>query len=295
MVTVDVVSAAAIKCREIGPDDIEGIANLLTSGFCPRTPGFWMHALKRLSEHATPPGFPKYGYLLERRGTLVGVSLLIFAAILVDGQTRIRCNTSALYVEPECRGYAAMLVSRSLRHRHVTYFNITPAPHTLPILEAQGYVRYGAGRFMCVPALSAWSYGSSVKPVTPEICPDEDLPSSEIELLLTHANYGCMSLICSAANRRHPFIFMSMPSRFGLTFAYLAYCRDLEDFFRFAAPLGRFLARRGFPLVIIDSNGPIRGLIGRYSPGFPKYFKGPDQPRLGDLAYSELVMFGVRV
>ena len=51
--------------------------------------------------------------------------------------------------------------------------------------------------------------------VTSEICPDEDLPSSEIELLLTHANYGCMSLICSAANRRHPFIFMSMPSRFG--------------------------------------------------------------------------------
>ena len=65
MVTVDVVSAAAIKCREIGPDDIEGIANLLTSGFCPRTPGFWMHALKRLSEHATPAGFPKYGYLLN--------------------------------------------------------------------------------------------------------------------------------------------------------------------------------------------------------------------------------------
>jgi hypothetical protein len=76
-------------------------------------------------------------------------------------------------------------------------------------------------------------------------------------------------------------------------YAYLAYCRDLEDFVRFAGPLGRFLAWRGFPLVVLDSNGPIRGLVGTYSAAYPKYFKGPDQPRLGDLAYSERVVCGV--
>ncbi|MGA8690213.1 MAG: hypothetical protein WB662_09990 [Methyloceanibacter sp.] len=186
-----------------------------------------------------------------------------------------------------------MLVSRALKYKHVTYFNITPAPHTVPILEAQGYVRYCVGRFVCVPALSAWSYGSRVKAVAPGMCADEDLPSSEIELLQAHANYGCMSLTCSSANRRHPFIF-ALRRKFGfLPYAYLAYCRDLEDFVRFAGPLGRFLAWRGFPLVVLDSNSPLRGLIGTYSAAFPKYFKGPDQPRLGDLAYSERVMFGV--
>ena len=284
-----------IQCREIGTADIDGIVDLLTSGFRNphRTRGFWRRALKRLSEHPTPPGFPKYGYLLDCEGTPVGVILLIFSSILVNGETRIRCNVSTWYVEPAFRGYAAMLVSRALKHKHVTYFNITPAPHTLPILEAQGYVRYCAGRFVSVPALSAWSYGSRVEAVDPEICPDEDLPSSEIELLLAHANYGCMSLICSSANRRHPFVFV-LRRKFGLVpYAYLAYCRDLEDFVRFAGPLGRFLARRGFPLVVLDSNGPVRGLIGTYSAIFPKYFKGPDQPRLGDLAYSERVMFGV--
>jgi hypothetical protein len=25
----------------------------------------------------------------------------------------------------------------------------------------------------------------------------------------------------------------------------------------------------------------------------PKYFKGPDRPRLGDLAYTEIAMFGM--
>ena len=268
--------------------------NLLTTGFPGRTRGYWMHALKRLSEHLTPPGFPKYGYLLECKGTPVGVTLLIFSAIHIYGETRIRCNTSALYVEPAFRGYAAtMLLSRALRHKHVTYFNITPAPHTLPMLEALGYVRYCAGRFVSVPALCTWSSGTRVRAATPEICPDTDLPSYEIELLLTHANYGCMSLICSSANRRHPFVFMLVPSRkLHLTYAYLAYCRDLEGFVRFAGPLGRFLAWRGIPLVVLDSNGPVRGLIGRYSAGFPKYFKGPEQPRLGDLTYSEQVMFG---
>ena len=251
--------------------------------------------LRRLSAHLTPPGFPKYGYLLDCKGIPVGIVFLIFSSILVNGETRIRCNTSSLYVEPAFRGYAAMLVSRVLRHKHVTYFNITPGPHILPMIEAQGYVRYCAGRFVSVPALSAWSSGSRVEAVATEICPDEDLSSYEIELLLTHANYGCMSLICSLANRRYPFVFV-LGRKFGLVpYAYLAYCHDLEDFaFGFAGPLGRCLARRGFPLVVLDANGPVHGLIGRYSANFPKYFKGSNRAASTETlsAYSERVMFG---
>ena len=61
-----------------------------------------------------------------------------------------------------------------------------------------------------------------------------------------------------------------------------------------AGPIGRYLAVRGRPLVIIDSNGPIPGLIGKYVDGkAPKYFKGPDRPHFGDLAYTEAVLFGL--
>jgi hypothetical protein len=280
-----------IRCREIGADDIRAVVNLLAIGFRGRPRNFWMRALKRLSEHPTPPGLPRYGYLLESSGTPVGVILLIFSSIAVSGEPGIRCNVSSWYVEPAFRGYAAMLVSRALKHKHVTYFNLTPAPNTLPILQAHGYVRYCAGRFISIPALCLRSYGAPVEPVSSETCPDEDLSASEIHLLRAHAKYGCMSLICSSANRRHPFVFVTGRSRM-VPYAYLAYCRDLEDFARFAGPLGRFLAWRGYPLVVLDSNGPVRGLIGRYSASFPKYFKGPDQPRVGDLAYSERVMFG---
>jgi hypothetical protein len=292
MVLLDVVSQPArIRCREIGTADVERIVNLLTSGFRNRTRGHWVSALKRLSEHPTPPGFPKYGYLLESRDTPVGVILLIFSSILVEGETRIRCSTSSLYVEPAYRSYAAMLVSHALKYKQVTYFNITPAPHTLRILEAQGYTRYCRGWFAAIPALCGRSHGGHVKAVAPDICPDENLRASEVELLLAHASYGCISLICDSANRRCPFVFVPR-RKFGLVpYAYLAYCRDMGDFVRFAGPLGRFLAWHGFPLVVLDSNGPIRGVTGMYFDTRPKYLKGPHQPRLGDLAYSELAMF----
>jgi hypothetical protein len=48
------------------------------------------------------------------------------------------------------------------------------------------------------------------------------------------------------------------------------------------------------PLIIVDSNGALPGVTGKFLEGrMPKYFKGPDRPRLGDLAYTEAALFGV--
>jgi hypothetical protein len=76
--------------------------------------------------------------------------------------------------------------------------------------------------------------------------------------------------------------------------AQLIYCRDIADFVRCAGPIGRHLAWRGRPLAIVDANGPIPGLVGIFRRGSkPKYFKGPQRPRLGDLAYTEYAILGV--
>jgi hypothetical protein len=282
-----------LRCREIGSADVDGIVDLLTRGFRVRAREFWVHALGRLSEHPTPSGCPKYGYLLECNDNPVGAILLIYSYIEVRGEQRIRCNVSSWYVEPHYRVYGAILVSHALKHEQVTYLNITPDRSTLPILEAQGYVRYCSGRFVAIPSLSARSWGARIEAIAPDTRADEYLRSSEIDLLLKHVAYGCLSVTCSSANRRRPFIFLPRRKAGLMSFAYLVYCCQLEDFVQFAGPLGRFLASRGFPLVVLDANGPIKGLIGWYSDGFPKYFKGPDQPRLGDIAYSERAMFGV--
>ena len=63
---------------------------------------------------------------------------------------------------------------------------------------------------------------------------------------------------------------------------------------RFALPIGLALARRGVFLMSLDANGPVPGLTGRFlADRMPKFAKGPIQPRLGDLAFTEIAMFGV--
>jgi hypothetical protein len=282
-----------IRRREISPGDIDRIVDLLIRGF--RMHGhkrqFWERALARLSEHPTPAGYPKYGYLLECDGMPVGVTLMVYTTIIADGRPHIRCSMSSWYVEPAFRAYAGQLTSRVFRQKEVTFCDTTPLPSTFPTLQAMGYERYCSGRFVAVPALSGWLTNVRVRMVAPGIAAGEDLSAFETQLLLDHRNYGCVSVTCSAPGRRHPFVFQ--PRRKGLVaFAELVYCRDLEDFVRHAGPLGRFLALRGLPLVVVDANDPIAGLIGRYCDGFPKYFRGPNRPRLGDLAYSERVLFG---
>jgi hypothetical protein len=41
-----------------------------------------------------------------------------------------------------------------MRHRNVTFVNVSPAPHTRPIVEAQGFARYSDGQFVAVPAFA---------------------------------------------------------------------------------------------------------------------------------------------
>jgi len=274
---------------------VDGITVLLARGFPEREHAHWRRGLQRLAEHPTPSGFPKYGYLLECDGSPVGVILVIFSCMPVDGATTIRGNVASWYVEPAFRGYATMLTSHALARKNVTYLNVSPAPRTWPILEAQGYTRYCTGQFMALAALRGGPWSARVTAVANNLRSAEDLSVAEAELLLEHARYGCVSVTCSAANRRHPFVFMRCWHRWKigwLPYALLIYCRSLEDFIQFAGPLGRYLARRAMPMVFIDSIGLIPGLIGTTIDMGPKFFKGPNPPHLGDVAYTEQVMFG---
>lgn len=288
-------SGDRVRCREIGANDAAAVIELLARGFAAaRDRNFWVHVFARLSAHATPPGFPRYGYLLEKDETPVGVILLIFTAIPASEGLSIRCNVSSWYVEPAFRAYATMLIAVALRHKHVTYFNITPAAHTLAILEAQGYKRFCSGRMVSVPALSRGRRGCRVERISVLLNSGNDLTDFEIDLLQSHADYGCISLICYADGERFPFVFRSRPKYRGLIpNVYLIYSRSTDTFVQFAKPLGTYLTSCGVPLVVLAADGPIPGLFGRYHCDEPKYFKGSNRPSIVDLSYSERALFGV--
>jgi hypothetical protein len=286
--------APSIRCRQIAESDIAGVTALLARGFPARNLQFWQRALERLGQHEPPPGLPKYGYLLESGGVPVGTILLICSAMNTGGKLTARCNLSSWYVEPAFRSYAPLLVSRALAHKDVTHLNVSPAPHTWPIIEAQGFSRYCDGIFVAIPGLSRLFGSTGAKIFDAHIRPAVAFDPLDEEILLRHAELGCISLWCTTADRAYPFVFRARRAKKVLSCAQLIYCANIADFVGFAVPIGRYLARRGKPLVILDANAPIEGLIGIYRRGsMPKYFRGPERPRLGDLAYTEYAVMGV--
>lgn len=283
----------SIQCREIETSDVDAVVDLLTRGYGDqRTQAFWATALDRLARHDTPPGLPKFGYMLDAGGTAVGVILLIFSRVAGADGEEIRGNVSSWYVDEAYRPYGTMLISRALRHKQATYLNVTPAPHTWPILKAQGYRQYCAGRMMTFPWLSAHFGGARISRYDPA-SPPAGITPTERQLLAAHASYGCICLIADAGDGAHPFVFAPRVKHGVVSLAFLIYCRSFDEFRRFAPGLGRAMLRRLYPMIVVDADGKVAGLPGRYTAGHPKFVRGQSQPRLGDLAYTERAMFGV--
>jgi len=273
-----------IRCRQIREPDLAGVADLLARGFPSKTRNYWTTALARLEAHGAPDDCPKFGYLLEADGATVGVLLLIFSR---NGGF-LRCNVSSWYVEPAHRSQAALLANMASKLKHVTYLNTSAAPHTWPILEALGYERYSLGQFAAVPALKLGGKGR----VRLLGAGDTDLP--DYDLLRQHADAGCVAVVCETERGALPFVFLRRHiDRLPFAAMQLVYARDNDDFTACAGPLGRFLLAQGAPLVICDAPAPISGVPGIwFKDRGPRYFKGPDRPRLNDLAFTEMVLFG---
>lgn len=289
------MSARKIRCREIAAGDVDAVADLLTRGFPGRPRAYWRAGLQRQASRAVPESYPRYGYLLEAAGAVVGVLLLMYSEKASAGELALTCNVASWYVEPQFRNQASLLSSVALKHKHVTYVNVTPARPTWPILEAQGYKRYCNGLFFALPALSRG--GGTVTAVSAGSTRPDDLAAAEFELLQRHAGYGCTSLIGRTPRGATPFVmapFRVRQGRIGLPAMQLIYCRSVDDFVASAGAVGRFLLRRGKPLVVIDANNPVAGLTGFYSEARgQKYFRGSKPPRLGDLADTEYALYGL--
>jgi hypothetical protein len=283
-----------VVCTEIEIRDFEGVIALLTRGFSDgRDRAFWTVAMERLLHHDTPAGYPRFGYVLKSGDKVVGAILTIFARVPSDTSGHvIRCNVSSWYVDEAYRIFGTMLVARALRHREATYINVTPAPHTWPILTAQGYHKYCEGRLLAFPLLSRRRTQARIVDFEPGEGV-ERLAPGEAELLAAHAQYGCISLVAHAGGEVFPFVFAPR-RKFGVVpLLFLIYCRSMDEFVRLSPSLGRHLIRRGYPSIVVDADGPVANLPGFYWGGFPKYSRGPNKPRMGDISYSERAIFGV--
>jgi hypothetical protein len=287
-----------VRCREIGPDDLDAVADLLTIGFPRRNRNYWVAALGHLRERDVPDKFPRYGYLLSHGDRIAGVLLLIFTGGMNGCASSVRCNVSSWYATPEYRALAPLLVHRALRHKQVTFINTSPADNTLPTIKAQGFERFCNGVFAAMPAATTRAWTGKAIRLSDTVRAQDYLPDFEVALLQDHAARGCLSLILQQNGDSYPIVFRrrlvaQSLGYVGIPGAQLIYARDLECVVRMSGLIGRYLALHGMPVLLIGTNQIIAGMPGKYYEGrSPMYYKGPDRPRLGDLAYTEAALFG---
>lgn len=282
-----------IRCRTIEAGDLAGIADLLARGFPARSRRYWMGGLQRLAGRSVPEGYPRFGFMLDHDGVPVGVILTIAQTIRHDGEPYVRCNLSSWYVEPAFRSHAALLAMLPFRLKGATLVNISAAPNTWPTIEAQGFRRYATGQRLALPILGRSDPALRVTPFAAGAA--SGLP--EADMLADHAAAGCLALLGEAPDGPVPFVLMNARGRQGrwwMPAMQLVFARSVSDVRRFAAPLGRILMRRGRPFLLYDADDS----GGLEPPGVtlgaraPKYFRGTQRPRLGDLAYTEFTIFG---
>jgi hypothetical protein len=282
-------ATAKVVSRQIVDEDLDVLANYLGEGLGYPT-SYFAGVLARLKSHATPPGYPKYGYVLTEGGKIVGAMVQIFSSVPGPDGPTVRCHMASWLVDPEYRAFAALFFRKALTAPGVTFINTSARPVAIPSIRAQGFKNYSNGQFLSAPLLKVGGDSHKVRVVDASERPDVPFDPTHWQVLLDHLGYGCDAVWCLTPERAYPFIFHNRAFKGVLPGAQLIYSSSIDDFVRFARPLGRYLSRRGIFFVRMDANGPIAGLPGWYFDKMePRYFKGA-APRLGDLAYTQAVL-----
>ena len=276
-VTVEPQQISRVRCRPIADSDLNALADLLSRGFPSTRRGFWTNGFARWQHLPPIEGMPRYGYMLDGGMGPVGVILLISS---LRGN-QVIANLSSWYVEPAWRTHSTMLIGLATKLRHVTYLNASPAPHTWRTLQAQGFAPYNFGR-------------SAVFPLPGRGHVSEDIPDDllETQLLRDHRKLGWVSVVVEKDGIVSPFVFKPrILHRPPLPMMDVMFTRSPDDFRRCASALAKYFLGHGSVGFLID--GDMEGHLSHYVEGKePRYFKGPHRPMLGDLAYTEKVLFG---
>ncbi len=280
-----------MKIREMTSGDCAAVVDLLVEGFPSRNADYWRTSLHKIQSQIVPIGQPQLGFVMEEAGALVGVLLMLWTPpdLLKKGQ--MRANLSSWYVQPPYRGYAAMLLAKACRDPNVTYLNVSPADHTVKICEMMGFKQYSAGQSVCLPILSRFKIANRVFQYGTE---KSQLSPMLDKLVEAHVSMGCLALVGESHGHQTPFLFVRRRVQGVVPAWQLVYAENVGEFAEFSCALGWLLLKKGTPLVICDGNGNPGKMLAKFISGkVPKYYKGPDRPEISDLAFTEIVVFGI--
>jgi hypothetical protein len=280
-----------MRIRPIVPEDRTAVVELLVEGFSTRSSSYWLAAFDYLKNQSAPAGQLQFGSVMEQDKQLVGVLLVIWTPTNLLPQGHMRANLSSWYVKPEYRSLAAMLIAKVSRSAAVTFTNVSAAPNTIEICLALGFKRYTSGQSVCLPLLA---YDRSANIVSRFEAGRSGLRPAQDEIASKHVAMGCLAFVGQYEGEKCLFLFVRRKVKNWIPAAQLIFCESMASFMACARPLGWALAKHGLFLTICDANERLKEIPSVYFDAkVPKYFKGPDIPRTGDLTFTEIPVFGI--
>ena len=172
--------APNVEMRPAAATDVEAICAFLAPVFSLVPLPFW----RRMLTYSWLPAEakPDLGAVVMAGTRIVGFLGAMYSNRVVEGRAERFCNVFAWYVQPEYRHYAVALLSFLVRRPGLTFVNVTPADHVVPIFKRAGFTLADEHRLICMPRLT------SMMPRSPKV---QILRNDEVdEALLGAVDYA---------------------------------------------------------------------------------------------------------
>ncbi len=275
-----------MRIREITLDDLPTIASLLTEGFPSKSILYWQNALAILAERPSVGELPQFGLAIEVDGALQGVMLMIAQST----KENPLCNLSSWYIRPDFRKYAVLLFQRSLRFKNVTYTDCSPASHVLPVIQKFGFVPYTGGTLL-LDARIIFKPSQKITILDKAVASQSSFKHVDIS---KHIDCGCRGFLLSDANGRPTPVLYRVTRLKRLVPAAQFVFGSPKVLLEHAPGLLRALLRDGVPIMLIDWPQGETPTVGKMMPRHNlRYYRGGTKPDAGDLANTEIGLFGL--
>jgi hypothetical protein len=184
------------EIRFAQPADIEPICRLMGSSLVPAQ--FWRRMLAY--SWLAVEDKPDLGAVIVAGSEIVGFLGAMYSNRSIAGKPERFCNVFGWYVKPDYRHYSVPLLSFLVRRPGLTFFNVTPADHVLPIFKRIGFTLADESRYVCRPGFDALlGRRSKVRIMREEDVNEDLLGSMQFQIFQDHFGHSVRRFVFTAA------------------------------------------------------------------------------------------------